>query len=78
MVVRIVEASGITGSSLFELAGPPVGADLPGLKKPNPPKGRHDREGQDRREGGPKRRGKGGRKGGGPKGKGQKWRKERD
>ncbi|MBK6896814.1 MAG: ribonuclease R [Alphaproteobacteria bacterium] len=78
VVVRIVEASGITGSSLFELAGPPVGADLPGLKKPNPPKGRHDREGQDRREGGPKRRGKGGRKGGGPKGKGQKWRKERD
>ena len=73
VVVRIVEASGITGSSLFELADPLSGAELPGLKAPRIPKGQ-------RREHKPygERDGRGGRKQGKRGKKSGKWRKNRD
>lgn len=74
LIVRVVEASGITGSSLFELADPRAGADIPGLKAPRIPKGENRFSGRENRKGGPKGGKKHGKKGGNSK----KWRKDRD
>ncbi len=77
IVVRVVEASGITGSSLFELADPLAGADLPGLKAPRIPKG-GGRDGRPYEGRGGKGGPGGGKKGGKNRGKSGKRRKDRD
>ncbi|MCB9977785.1 MAG: ribonuclease R [Rhodospirillales bacterium] len=75
VLVRVVDANGMTGSSLFELVDPLAGADLPGMKKPRIPKGHGGEYGRGDRRG---HKGKGGGKRRGKPGKGPKRQKGRN